>query len=334
MKSTWAFQDMDNAWHFKGKNEGLRVAIVVEVHGNEHGPRAGFYELKTRLQDRSLVVESGELWLVIGNPAAVALNSRFGPDDLDLNRQMTTDIRCATDELPTRVRARQLMELLDHVDVVLDCHETNMETLGSFLTTPVLPEQMQFEMALRCFDAKIVIVDPQQIFGKGKSCTVEEWVGRKPGKFGLCYEHGQVGTKTNRSSCDEMVNFLRVLDLLSGHPRSLQQPPDMYKLIDELEYVDGFEWAFRPFNLRRVVKGEILGYTLKTIKVMTEGILVYPKTPSLAEKEGILTYLAQPLKDADYHADRSEKLERQVEALTRRVQELEQWILDHTDDGK
>lgn len=98
-----------------GKGPGPVVAIFGGVHGNE---KVGVEVVRTLA--KKLVLESGTVHLVEANPKAIQQNVRAIKKNL--NRCFVREEDSAEFE---DIRARELMDLLDTADVLIDIHASN-----------------------------------------------------------------------------------------------------------------------------------------------------------------------------------------------------------------
>ncbi|MES2213870.1 MAG: succinylglutamate desuccinylase/aspartoacylase family protein [Patescibacteria group bacterium] len=99
----------------KGKLPGKTVAVFAGMHGNE---KVGILTLQKVIHE--IKVTSGTVYFVFANPPAIAVNKRT--INQNLNRLFSRDIK-GND--PEHKRARELMNLLDKCDALLDIHSYN-----------------------------------------------------------------------------------------------------------------------------------------------------------------------------------------------------------------
>ncbi len=108
-----------------GTLPGKTVAIFAGIHGNE---KVGVLTLEKL--DKELVVKSGAVFLVYGNPPAIEADKRMLGENL--NRLFSQENIENKDDSYEGVRSRELMKLLDECDAVLDIHSYNSETGQQF----------------------------------------------------------------------------------------------------------------------------------------------------------------------------------------------------------
>ena len=125
----------------KGKKPGKTVAIFGGIHGNE---KVGVKMLD--ILRKKLKVKAGTVYLVYGNPQAIKQNKRF--IEKNLNRCFRKDNQGKTIE---DERARELMDVLDKCDALLDLHSFTNPDGQSFS----ICEDNMFEIANRV-DAPVV----------------------------------------------------------------------------------------------------------------------------------------------------------------------------------
>lgn len=102
----------DDVFVIGSKASGPTVAIMAGVHGNE---KAGVYALRELLP--TLQITRGKLYIVFANPPAIEQDVRMLAKNL--NRCFVSG---NTGTAYEDVRARELMELLDECDALLDLH--------------------------------------------------------------------------------------------------------------------------------------------------------------------------------------------------------------------
>lgn len=105
-------------------NPGKTVTIMAGVHGNE---TAGLKAVKTIIPD--LKIDNGLVNFVFGNPRAIVAGVR--QIEMNLNRAFCPDSELTVEQKQSyeRVRALELMKILDQSDALLDLHSS--ATLGS-----------------------------------------------------------------------------------------------------------------------------------------------------------------------------------------------------------
>lgn len=132
---------MEGVLEKKGLQPGKTVAIFGGTHGNE---RVGVAVIK--LLKETLVPDAGVVYLVEGNPAAIAAGVR--QLDKNLNRCFLVGNNGST---PEDIRARELMQLLDRCDALLDLHASNSKKSIPF----IVGEEEAFDLA-RTLDFSIL----------------------------------------------------------------------------------------------------------------------------------------------------------------------------------
>lgn len=103
---------IEGAYEIRGTKPGPKVAVFCGVHGNE---RAGIMAVDALRQ--SLFINAGTVVFVYANPPAIAEQKRL--INLNLNRLFRRDMDGDTYEY---ARARELMDLLDTCDALMDLH--------------------------------------------------------------------------------------------------------------------------------------------------------------------------------------------------------------------
>lgn len=169
--------EIEGVWHAEANESGPVVAIFGGVHGSE---QTGIEVIKQTLD--GIDIEAGQIFLALGNLAAIAINKRQTVVNLNrLFRDLTLEELENIDNLPYEYRrAQELNRILDQSDALLDLHDFTDPKGPIFLIT----EQRGFDVA-RAIGAPII----------SSGWSVTEFGGtdsrmESQGKIGLCYELG------------------------------------------------------------------------------------------------------------------------------------------------
>lgn len=298
-----------------------RVAVLGGVHGNEI---TGVEVVKALVEDfthKGLGIREGQLTVAIGNPLAVAQNTRYIEEDLN---------RCfdgkslETSELEKK-RAAALSPYLEGLDVLLDLHATNKpSTPFARLPGPIEGRRQRFQVAEDLFlsslptSCQTVLWDPHELIAGG-SMTDEFALRHAPdgwdgwdGSYGsyICLESGQA---SDRSSVDAIylavLQCLRKLQMLGplgfeGRPGPGDKKPRAWRHFEIMEKFSldhrGFEWTngHGEYNFQVVPAGHVYGRKGQVELRAPEGkesYMVFPKVRNLWAEGRPLGWLARKL---------------------------------------
>jgi len=200
--------------HLKGVNQdGPTVVILGGTHGDE---QTGVVLVKRILNALDLPTEIpigehlrtdviGNLYLGLGNPAAIDVGERSASKIRDLNRSFqTTDLVDETQKWDDLIRARELVPLLAQTDYLFDIHATNFDSPPFICFGHDDPEHRELYQHI---PVPYVLTDPDTRLsadmGLSELSTTDYYVDTFGGspwgekKFGhkrgvaLCYETGQ-----------------------------------------------------------------------------------------------------------------------------------------------
>jgi len=160
------FDEENNLKLIDSGADGPTVAVIACVHGNE---RVGVDVLRHIVEEVRVI--RGKVWLIGGNPRAYALNKRFV--ERDLNRCFGVDGIAYENE-----RAREIVEVLDQCDAVLDIHQS-FEPQNF-----VVCESISVPLACK-FDVPYVITSVNDLNVGSTDAYMES-----KGKIGICLESG------------------------------------------------------------------------------------------------------------------------------------------------
>jgi succinylglutamate desuccinylase len=190
--------------HTNGGRHPIHVVFGVMVHGNEFGSLPAAVRLVQSLQSGE-VKFGGQISIFIGNPEAARENQRYL--EADLNRVF---LDTGKDRHEDR-RAQQIIPILDAADILIDFHQTILETTRPFYIFPWHRSGWQWARAIRSTDVWVTR-NPQQGFSAGAKCTDEYVTDR--GQPGMTVELSQKGfsSQAEQLCWDTMLETLRVAD--------------------------------------------------------------------------------------------------------------------------
>jgi succinylglutamate desuccinylase len=220
---------------------GPSLAIFAGVHGNE---LAGVYALQALLPD--LKPTRGTLYLAFANPDAIRANVRM------LNKNLNRCFMSDNDgNSPEDIRARELMNVLDKSDALLDLHMFYDNNGAPF----VICEDNAIDIANK-FDVAIISTN---------------WATAEPGasdgymfgkdKIGLCVECGPISkAKEYTSFATEIVyQFLQYFDMSpkkvaysNTSKRIVKADRSVHKSSTKFTLKSGYK------NFEKLVAGEIV----------------------------------------------------------------------------
>lgn len=282
-----------------GSNAGPTIVVFGGVHGNEltgievvQKMRSIFVGEGRDLPER---IEHGTLYLILGNPKAIAQNSRGSYDHADLNRCFTLDADWSnkTDKTYEQVRARELAEILLTADVSIDLHAMNKPSVPFLCCTA----DKAHEKIYRWFDCDRVLADPRHILG-GEVVTTDEFVDANGG-VGICYE---TGMSSDVSRVDEVMrnvmNVLRDQGMIDEQVVSRTQTTrSVYELVSVLNLTHvGFRYADDrgAGSFEAFARGDTIGYVGNDpIIAEFDGVIVFPKLPEFQALGKPIVYLAK-----------------------------------------
>ncbi len=221
-----------------GPVEGKQIAIIVGVHGNEKGPQLEWEWLN------GLSIISGSLYLIFANPSASDLGVRFV--NVNLNRRFGMGLN----EYPEDVIAREIEEILDKCDALLDLHMYN-ETMDR----PFAICNAHSNSAAKVLPIDYVVNIPDEINGGG----TDDYMARSD-KIGVCFETGSVERPDDYSEIirQGVIAFLASFGLIES-PFVINS--DLKVLTkDATKFVinRSFRFARNYSSFDRIKKGELI----------------------------------------------------------------------------
>jgi succinylglutamate desuccinylase len=270
----------EGIWKCAGSKIGPTVVVFGGTHGNELTGIEVVKKLLHTIESGQQMIESGVLYLILGNPRAIERNTRGSEDHADLNRCFKKDVLLQSDELYERKRAKEIAKILVSADVSIDLHATNKPSVP-FLCC--LADEAHRKI-YQWFDCDRVLADPRYILA-GEPVTTDEFIDVQGG-IGICYETGFVGDLTRVDSVYE--NVLNVLYdqglVTSPLPRgSMRGSRHVFELTERINLTEaGFRYAdgrgkgsFEEFK-----KGDVLGYVGEEPLIAEyDGVIIFPKVP-------------------------------------------------------
>lgn len=168
-----------------GQHPGPSVVVMGAVHGNERLGAKVIATLKKSIKAEEL---HGTLTLILGNPAAYALDKRFV--DTDLNRLFGSEINALTKKeagLLNREekRALEVAPFLENADYLLDIHSTIKPSVPFVYCEPT-PRHLELA---RLFGTQYIVSPASDGHTVDLHCATDNYVDAHGG-VGLTYEAG------------------------------------------------------------------------------------------------------------------------------------------------
>jgi succinylglutamate desuccinylase len=171
--------------HHAGRKHGHHVVISAMIHGDEVGTLPAVVRLVEAARAGTWD-PGGPLTMILGNVEAGRLNRRF--IDFDLNRAWVFSIERHGHE---PARARELRPILDRADLLLDLHQTILDTENPFWIFPWHPDIGRWARALGTSPVGLTR-PPGLAFAAGDLKCIDEYV-RDDGRLGFTVELGRKG---------------------------------------------------------------------------------------------------------------------------------------------
>lgn len=272
--------------HADGGRHPLHVVFGVMVHGNEFGSLPAAVRLVESLRGGELQF-GGRVSVFIGNPEAARENKRYL--EADLNRVFLDTGEHRHED----IRAQKIMPILDAADVLIDFHQTILETARPFYIFPWHQPGWRWARAIRSTDVWVTR-DPRHVFSAGSKCT-DEYVADR-GHPGMTVELSQKGftDAAERLCWDTMLEALRVAEIvLSGKTIDdvAQRKPDL--TFFETTFAERFDdpkKALKPglVNFQAVSAGQALhAPDSPPLIAPNSGAILFPKYPTRTEGRAV-----------------------------------------------
>lgn len=288
-------------WKITGTDDGPTVVVFGGIHGNELTGIEVVNKMREEINSDRLRIKRGTVYLILGNPRAIACNTRGSADHIDLNRCFKHDVLEQQDESYECQRAKEIAQILADADISIDLHATNKPSVP-FLCCAV---DEAHHKIYRWFDCDRVLTDPNYILG-GESVTTDEFTDLCGG-IGICYETG-MAEDLNRIDevMNDVMNVLRDQQMIETYSLTLspareEKMRSIYELVSAINLTEaGFRYAddrgagsFEEFK-----QGDVIGYVgEEPIIVAFDGVIVFPKIPELQMLGKSVGYLVKRIKN-------------------------------------
>lgn len=175
----------------KGEASGKTLAVFCGVHGNE---KSGVYAVQKAINEIDVI--KGTVIYVFANIKAIKEDKRY--IEKNLNRSFLRSLKGDSYE---EKRARDLMDILDKSDALLDLHSSNSPN-----TTPFIITEKEAFPIVRDFNLEIVVTG----FDELEPGATDGYM-QNHGKVGICVEcgySGDRGEKNTNLAYDCILKFL------------------------------------------------------------------------------------------------------------------------------
>jgi succinylglutamate desuccinylase len=265
-------------YYYQGGDFTFHLVISAIIHGNEYGSLPAILEIIQKLEGGEIHF-GGQITIVLGNPEAARANVRFLQSDL--NRMFLSNDK-NTHEAQ---RARVLMLIFDQADLLIDFHQTILQTEKAFYICPLTDEVLCWAKALQCTNA-IVDATPTNTNTATTRCADDYmYLRKKPAvtielsKKGVC----ESATKITLDACYNVLKAITEIQNGSRLEDVSNAKPDVaiYTTIHREPYRSR-EYRLKPnlYNFTPVHCGEHLeASNSKEIIVPFDGYLLFPKYP-------------------------------------------------------
>lgn len=230
-----------------GQKPGPSVVVMGAVHGNERVGAEVIVALKAQIHPAEL---HGTLTLILGNPAAYAINQRFV--DQDLNRLFGAEFQTLAQKDPGTLsieekRALEMAPFLEKADYLLDIHSTIKPSVP-FVYCESTPQHLELA---RLFQIQYIVSPDPAGHVVDLDSSADNHVDRHGG-VGLTYEAGW--HKEANAAADvigKTYYFLQAVGSLSGtqsHPSSTAIHVEIYETLIPSDQNFKFEKDFSNFD--------------------------------------------------------------------------------------
>jgi succinylglutamate desuccinylase len=282
----------ESVWQWTGANSGPRVMVLGGIHGNEVTGSMLVEELRRDLDAGELALSAGTLILALGNPRAIASNTRGSEPHADLNR-VFTDARLAdtTDASYETQRAQELAPLLASADYVIDLHATNKPSEPFLVLTTDTPKHRE---VCRFFACEKILHVPETIISGTTIGLVDRHCGT-----GVCFESGWVGDLSRVGEMRRSVEaVLRHAGLLPPAGTPVRQDRQRLFVLTNAIILTGAGFAFTEGRGQRSFEpfavDDLLGHHgAAPITAPYDGMLMFPKVPELWKVGSPVGFLAR-----------------------------------------
>ena len=280
-------QIKSNVYQVDSKKPGKKIIVLGGVHGSEKTGIAVVERMINLFEEDKINLVNGSVVFALGNERAIGADKRMVRNGGDLNRYFSQEkLNNLNDTSYEANRARELAEIIDSADVLLDIHST-LTPSRAFLACENEPEHYEVH---KWFSAQDVITDPDYILSGGYYSTTDEYMNANGG-VGVCFETGYArDTKTTDEVVESILNIFADQGMIEREVSdNICKDRNVYKMHTRIDLTKkGFEYAkdFGKGDFEKVEKGQIIGYHGKeTYKSPVTGIILFQVPKELQHKQ-------------------------------------------------
>lgn len=290
--------------HQPGTAHQHHVVFSLMIHGDEFGTLPAAVELVESMK-RGAFRSAGPVTVTLGNPEAAVYDKRFL--DADLNRVWAFVDGAVGHE---HRRARELQPIFDSADLMLDLHQTILES-PAFWIFPWDPTVGAWARTLQSATRGLTR-SPDAVFASPDLLCGDEYL-RAKGKVAFCVELGQKGFSATQAA-NALRTFhrtLEVVDRIQAGQTTLEaeaaaQPPIEWYTTAHKEDWGPAQRALAPglVNWSPVKAGvDLAAAGSPPIVPPVDGVVLFPKypdpdAPRPSQQFHLATLLGQPPEEA------------------------------------
>lgn len=247
-----------------GNNPGKTIAIFSGIHGNEKAGILAVQKLKETLK-----IQNGTVHLVEVNEPAIQENTRM--INKNLNRLFTR--KKDKNETYEDTYAKELMDLLDTCDALLDLHSYNDEEENR--TIFAITDTHCIDLA-KNLDVTKVITGFKYLEEGGS----DDYMNIQ-GKIGICVELGSVNISEEMSQTGIRIakQFLNYFDIIQEAPESKTEKVILNAKTLYRKNTDEFAFTkeYKTFDI--IPEGTVFATDgLLTLQTKEESTILFPRT--------------------------------------------------------
>lgn len=265
-------------YNYDGGVYEFELLITSIIHGNEYGSLPGIVEFIQQLECGNITY-GGRLTILLGNPEATRADVRFL--ESDLNRMFLKN-PLQTHEAN---RARTLMPFMDRADLLIDFHQTILETQRPFYICPFTDDVLHWAKILSCSDAIIDSTPDEKQEAKTRCADDYMYFQNKPALTIELSKKGfnETAKRLTIHSCMCVVECIERMQEGEGLEDISNEHNEVriYETIHREPYRSR-DYRLRPniLNFMPVEKGEILNRENSPEMISPcDGFLLFPKYP-------------------------------------------------------
>lgn len=256
----------------KGKLPGKTVAVFAGVHGNE---KVGIVTLKKIINEIS--IKSGTVYFVFANPLAIEKGKRVV--NKNMNRLFS---RAITGTDPEHKRVKELMNILDRCDALLDIHSYNSKSGDQFAIS-----EKRGHAILKKMNFPIVGTGFSKL-GHGTDGYME-----KNKKIGICIECGTTNKYKKfldlaESSVYQFLQYFNCTDKKVEYVSCTQKYVSVKRILYKKTSGFRFTKEFKDFEILPVGKAFAIDGEVQHVAVKNECILFPRPTVKVGEEVCII----------------------------------------------